>query len=243
MPKAKTKSVKPEVYVLHGWSVDPNNQEKWQPFLLALDDLEVSTHFLNIPGLSSPLDEVWNMSNFVAWLESQLPSEKPVILIGHSFGGHLAIRFAAEYPHRVAKLVLIDSSGLRDKALIPTIKRIVFWIAAKVGKLFFNIPAARTLLYKLARERDYNTAPPLLKRTMSTILDEEVHSELSKILCPTLIVWGEHDKVTPIKFAFYKKNQIKNSQLKIIKGARHSPHFTDVPATAQAVATFIKGDD
>jgi pimeloyl-ACP methyl ester carboxylesterase len=147
-------------------------------------------------------------------------------LAGHSFGGQIAIKFAAKYPDRVERLILIDSSGIRDWALKAVIKRKVFYVVSKIGKIFFKSTLARKFIYLLARERDYLNAPPLLRRTMSLVLDEQVIKDLDKIQAPTTIFWGENDQTTPVKIGQLIKSKIKNSQLVLIEGARHSPQYT-----------------
>ena len=203
------------VYLLHGWSISDENQQKWQ----------FSPVFLKIPGLSSPLTEVWQLTDFVTWLSTELP-QQPVWLAGHSFGGQIAIKFAALYPNRVEKLILIDSSGIRDWAITAMIKREVFYVVAKIGKFFFKSAKARQFLYLLSKERDYLNAPPLLRRTMSLVLDEEVTDDLAQVKAATTIFWGEHDQTTPLKIGQLMQKRIKNSQLFLIAGARHSPQFT-----------------
>lgn len=234
--------MKQTLYILHGWAIrtGEGNKDKWQPFISELESLGVTTKFLQIPGLSVPLAEVWNLDDFVTWLETQLPKKEKVVLLGHSFGGQIATRFTAEHPDRVAKLILLDSAGIRDNALKQKIKRFVFLIAAKLGKFLFRAEIFRKLLYKLARERDYQNAPPLLRRTMSNVLDAQTLTDMPKISCETHIVWGDHDMTTPVKHAYQMQQLIKNSQLHFIENARHSPQFTHVKETANVIGAILK---
>lgn len=234
------------VYVLHGWSVRSGNlnQNKWKPFIDQLKVSRVSVVFLKIPGLSAPLTEVWDLDNFVSWLGEELKqhsNNKKVTLLGHSFGGQIAIRFTAQNPELVSKLILLDSAGIRDMSLKAVIKRTVFLVLSKIGKLFFQSEFFRNILYKLAREQDYKNAPPLLRRTMSKILDDEVLDDLPKIQCATQIIWGKNDLVTPIRHAQQMKDTIPKSELVYIEGARHSPQFTHPKETAEIVVEFVRG--
>lgn len=227
----------PLVFILHGWAVDPNNEKKWLTLRKVLADAGIQTEFVGLPGLTLPLDEVWNLDNFVEWLKATLP-KKPVVLIGHSFGGQLAVRFTSLYPDRVEKLILIDSSGIRDYSLFARVKRTIFYGIAKVGKVFSFLPFARTMLYRLAREKDYLDAPPLLRQTMSQVVAQEIREDLHNIKVPTLILWGEDDKVTPVKNIEYFK-QIHNSSAVVIQGARHSPQFTHPDEVASSISRFM----
>lgn len=228
------------VIILHGWSINPENEQKWQNFRRLLRERGVETEFLGLPGLSSPLQEVWNLDNYVQWLDEQLQKHPKIILLGHSFGGQIAVRYAALYPQKIQKLILIDSSGIRDHSPVATIKRTGFLMAAKIGKVFFRSDFFRNILYKLAREKDYQQAPPLLRRTMSSILDDEVVTDLEKITAPTLLVWGKSDAVTPLFLGKIFETKISGSQLRVIEGARHSPQFTHPEKVVEVVSEFIK---
>jgi pimeloyl-ACP methyl ester carboxylesterase len=229
----------PQIIILHGWTIDPASRQKWQVFTDLLKQKGFSIDFLNIPGLSAPLHEVWNLENYTQWLEEKLAGKKNVILLGHSFGGQIAVRYTATHPGKVNQLILVDSSGIRDHSFKATAKRVGFRFAAKIGKFFFRTEFFRTLLYKLARERDYQNAPPLLRRTMSQILDDEVVKDLPNITCPALIIWGEEDKVTPLFLGQVFKDKIPNNEFKTIQNARHSPQYTHPQQVADAVAQFM----
>ncbi len=228
-----------DIFLLHGWSVDKNNELKWLPFMRELENLGYRPVFLGLPGLSSPLHEVWELDDYVRWLETKLKGKRDVILLGHSFGGQLAIRYAATHPRQIAHLILVASSGIRDWSLKAKVKRAGFWVAAKIGKIFFDVPIARQLLYKLARERDYLNAPPLLRRTMSLILDQEVIDEAAALHVPTLLIWGEQDRVTPTKIARRYQNLIADSDLQLIPKARHSPHYSHSHQVAKLIKQWL----
>lgn len=237
--------MKETIYILHGWAQRNGGQNKklWQPFIDQIEQDGRKVEFLKIPGLSAPLEEVWDLDNFVLWLGQEISKRSKndrVILLGHSFGGQIAIRFAAQNPEKVLKLILIDSAGIRDMAPKAVIKRTVFLLMAKVGKVIFRASVFRNLLYKLAREGDYKNAPPLLRRTMSKILDDEVLQDLPKITCQTQIIWGENDTTTPVKHGRQMHRAIINSMLNFVPDARHSPQFTHTSETAEIVRKFLE---
>ncbi|MBU0975015.1 alpha/beta hydrolase [Patescibacteria group bacterium] len=236
------------IFILHGWAIrgGEENQRMWQPFINELELSDSQVVFLKIPGLSVPLNEVWDMDNYLSWLESEIAQKskgEKVILLGHSFGGHLAIKYAARNPEKMEKLILVDSSGIRDMVPKAVIKRTIFLMLAKVGKIFFKSEFFRNMIYKFARESDYKNAPPLLRRTMSKILDDEILEELPKVKCDTKIIWGENDLTTPVKHAKKMQAEIKNSELIFIKEGKHSPQFTHVKETAKLVMDFVLEND
>lgn len=232
--------MKQKAYILHGWAIDQENEKKWDVFRSELQARGIETIFLPIPGLSTPLSEVWTLNDYVSWLESELTDKKEVILLGHSFGGQIASRYTAQHPDQVGKLILIDSAGIIDKSTKKVIKRAVFGFIAKLGKKVFQHELLRVFLYKLAREQDYLKANSIQRQTMANVISDEIISDLKKIPVPTLIIWGKDDSATPLKHGKQMHQLLQDSTLKIISGARHAPQFTHATETAQLVGEFLR---
>lgn len=229
---------KTKLILLHGWAVDKENRQKWQPLIKRLQQEEIEAEFLLLPGLSQPLDQVWTLNDYAQWVIKQLPNQ-PVGLLGHSFGGQLAIRLVAQYPEKFTNLVLIDCSGVRDYSLRKRIKRAGFASLAKVGKIFTKSDLARKVLYKLAGEKDYLQADLILRQTMANMISTDIQDEASRIQVPTLIIWGENDRVTPLWMGQRLARLIKNARIEIISQARHSPHFTHTDEVTRIIAQNI----
>lgn len=226
-----------KIILLHGWSYQV---DKWDGFLHELEKNGIRGELLQIPGLTAQLNQVWGINDYVDWLKETAGFKKKLILLGHSFGGHLAIRFALTYPWLVEKLILIASSGLRDKNFLHKVKRAVFLVLVKSGKLFTKSRTARKLIYFLAGEKDYFQAQENMKQTMSLILKDDLTRELSNLKAPTLIIWGSDDKITPITMGKKMHAKINGSQLKIITGAKHAPFSTHTEEVIEKIKDFIK---
>ncbi len=221
--KKEVGTMKKKVYILHGWAY---STEKWKPFLIDLKEKGFEPVMLKIPGLTAPLNEVWTIENYVEWLRAKIGSQKNIILLGHSNGGRIAIAFVAKYPSVASQLILIDSAGIYHNGLRIRIKRLFFGSIAKLGKIFFNSEKIRKLLYKFAREHDYEKADPIVRQTMVNLIRTDLSRTLKQVSTQTLIIWGEEDRVTPVVDAKLMSREIVNSQLRIIAKARHSPMFT-----------------
>ncbi len=228
-----------DIYLLHGWSIDDNNREKWQDFMNALRNQDFNPHFLPIPGLDNDVENPWNLSDYVGWLEVKLP-QHPVCLLGHSFGGQLAVRFASTRPERVASLILIACSGLRDKSIPAVLKRFVFKQVAAAGKIFTKNQQVRKLLYFLAREKDYLQADPIMRETMKNVIADEIRDDLKQITCPVLVIWGENDQTTPLKNGYYIDDKLADSELRIAAGVRHAPQFDEPNVVAKFISRFVR---
>jgi pimeloyl-ACP methyl ester carboxylesterase len=223
--------------ILHGWTY---SLERWQKFLELLEKKEIEPIMLNLPGLTSKNDQVWDMEDYVNWLKEIVDKEKnKVVLIGHSTGGRIAINFVIKYPEKVEKLILIDSAGIYHNELPLALKRVIFKTLAKFGKILRGSSILRDILYKLTGESDYKDASPNMKRTMLNLINSDKALKLEKVRTPTLIFWGKEDKITPLSDGKLIHSIIKNSRLEIIENARHAPQFTNPKQIAEIIYEYL----
>lgn len=227
-----------KLLILHGWSY---STEKWEPFLKLLEDSNINYELLKIPGLTAPLKEVWNLADYVNWFKKEVgKSNQKVVLLGHSNGGRIVASFAAEFPEKVACLILIDSAGVIRRDIKTVLKKNLLQLVTSAGKKITKSDKLRNLLYKAIGEQDYNKADETLKKTMVNLVKEDLETVFSIIIVPTLIIWGQNDGVTPLSDGRKINKRILGSELAIIPGAKHSPQFTNTQEVFQKVFSFIK---
>ncbi len=163
-------------------------------------------------------------------------------LLGHSFGGRIAIKFAAQNPEKLKGLVLVSSAGIVPKGKF--FRFCVFKIA-KFGKRFSGLPffdLFRRGFYKyILRRTDYIQAEnlPYLKETFKNIIKEDLREYLPKIKVPCLIVWGDKDNVTPVSDAYLMDKEIPNSRLEILRGIGHFPYTENPGLLSKKIIDFI----
>ncbi len=226
-----------KVFILHGWT---QSLDKWENVVRALKNEGLDGVLLKIPGLTCPIDRVWNIDDYVSWLSKELDAEEgKVILLGHSNGGRISIAYAQAQPQKIEKLILVDSAGVHHRELPIRLKRFLFGTAAKYGKKITSSVAMRKLLYRIARTKDYNEADLLLKRTLINLWDSDKKKNYERINIPTFIIWGENDSTTPIKDARIINKAIESSSLFIISGARHAPQFTNTKEFVSIVKKIL----
>ncbi len=177
---------------------------------------------------------------------AQIEEKIKPILIGHSFGGRIAIKYAAKYPEKIDKLILTGAAGIKHKL---TAKQKALFILVKTGKAIFSLPIINkfqkpvyNIFSKIARSRkkDYYNASPRMKEIMKNILAEDLTDYLDKIKNPTLLVWGRKDKTTPLADGGIMKSRIKNCELRIVNNANHSLPYQKAEEFGEIVGEFIK---
>lgn len=137
---------------------------------------------------------------------------KPSV-IAHSFGGRIAIKLSATEKDFFNKLVLTGSAGLKPRY---SLKKKVKGLVYKGLKPFVK----KEKLEKLYSS-DYNKLDSVMKKSFIKIVNEHLDGYLSQIENPTLLVYGELDKETPLYMARRLNKNIKNSTLKIYQRAGH----------------------
>ncbi len=222
-----------KIIILHGWT---KNLDKWNEFLKILKEKGLEYEFPKVPGLTEKLYKVWELGDYIKWLNNIVAKAKgKVILMGHSNGGRIALAFANLYPEKIDKLILLDSSGIYHNELPLRIKRFIFKTIAKLGKNLTSSSSLKNLLYKAARESDYKDLEENIKKTMINLITTDLKPLLSEIKTPTLIIWGREDKTTPLSDGKLMHHLIKNSKLEIIENAKHSPIFTHPEQVANLI--------
>ena len=211
---------------LHGWRCEAL---AWQGIANKVEGDNISFYLLDLPGFGgSPAPKkpfgVGDYAEIVAGFIKK-NNLNNVVLIGHSFGGRIAIKIAAENPNYLKKIILVDSAGLKTNKSLKWKKAI-----AKIAKPFLKPKFMLTLkekLYQKIGAGDY-TATPFHKETFLKVIGEDLTSDLEKIKISTLLVWGENDKETPLAMGKIMQKKIKNSRLEILENAGHFS-FLDKP--------------
>lgn len=244
----KTAGDGPAVLILHGWG---GSSDSWVKFQEIVSKGGYKVIVPDLPGFGKSISpqEPWGIQDFAEFILNFIKTAKnefvdPFYLIGHSFGGRIAVKFSGLYPEKIKKLILCDSAGIRPT---PNLKTRMIILAAEIGNAVFSPQrlrifrdGARNLFYAFLRRRDYVKAKGPMKETMKKVISEDLLEDLSKIKAQALIVWGEKDKMVPIKYALTFKEKIKNSELIILPKIGHSPNLEDPQKLAEVVIKFLK---
>lgn len=175
----------------------------------------------------------WNLfsyANMVISLLEHLGIEK-CNLIGHSFGGRVAILIASLSPGMTNKLMLIDSAGIKPKRKISYYFNVFSY---KLLKFFGYFP-------QNSGSRDYCNLSENMKATFVSIVNTHLEEYCAQIDAPTAIIYGAKDEETPVYMAKKLHKFIKNSELYIVDGAGHFVFLDREIAFVEIAKSFLKG--
>jgi len=145
-----------------------------------------------------------------------------VFLIGHSMGGAIVQTMALRYPEVIEGIVLVGTGArLRVlKTILEGIQTHFREIVPKINEYAFSRRANKDLIEK-GIDGMLQCRPEVLYGDFLACDRFDVMKELEKINLPTLIVCGDEDELTPVKYSQFLHDRIKGSKLEIISGAGH----------------------
>lgn len=171
----------------------------------------------------------------------QFVQTPPYHLVSSSLGGKVAVEFAAKYPQMVGRVILICPSGMGDKEQLPIIEGVVGRDALAVVKSVFHKPRLvdrEMLRYYKSRFNSRKWKSGFLKTVRGT-LDHTVRDRLKDVLCPTLLVTAEEDKICcPTTAEDAAKNLPKGHFRKISK-CGHAPQIEKPWLINRLVVDFL----
>ena len=236
----------PAVVFFHGpWGLT------WDPFLEALARSfavyapEHPGTTLGEPDTVQHVDSLWDLVLCYDELLEHLGLTE-AMLVGHSFGGMVACEVAALRPSRVRRLVLIDPIGLwRDDAPVTNwmlmapqdLPGYVFREPqGSAAKALFSIPEDLEEA-ALARTR-LTWAMGSTGKFIWPIPDKGLKKRIHRIAAPTLLVWGQDDRLVPILYAEVFARKLSRARVEVVAGTGHAPHMEQPETVARLVQAF-----
>ena len=204
-----------DIVLLHGWG---QNIQMMQPLGDQFCDKYRIT-ILDLPGFgeSDEPHDVWTVGDYSDFMESFLKKvgvKKP-IMIGHSFGGRVAIRYSARNP--IEKLVLFGSPCIRVDEELP--------MSVKILKKLKQLPGLNELgeyMKKYIGSRDYKAASPTMRKILVEVVNEDLSKYAREIEEPTLLIWGEQDTEAPLNDARQLEKIMIDAGLIILPGTHYA---------------------
>lgn len=220
-----------DILLLHGWG---QNIEMMKPIGDNLCD-KFKITILDFPGFgeSSEPPMAWTIDDYSNMLEvfvKQVGIKKPIIM-GHSFGGRVAIRYSAN--NAIEKLVLFGSPCIRTQKELP--------MSVKILKAIKKLPGLNQVgeyMKKYIGSRDYKAASPIMRQTLVNVVNADLSIYAKRIEEPTLLIWGEQDDEAPLEEAKLLEKLMVDAGLIVLPGT-HYAYLENLPRVISILENFI----
>ena len=230
------------VVLIHGLGV--SGLRDWLKVVPALEQ-RYHVIALDLPGfgLSAKPDGRYSPTNYakvIEWLVKKYAHGK-VVVVGHSMGGAVALRYAADFPASVEKLVLVDAAGILEQTAFvkhsvalpinpdyipPALTRksaqlndfVSYWVE-KISAVpdVTEVVSASDMLwsYTFSGQTNANAALALVK--------EDFTAAIRKLPHETIIIWGRLDRIAPLRTGEMLAGRLANASLFIMENSKHVP--------------------
>ena len=225
----RTGSGTTSVLALHGWG------RSRADLLPALTDLSALSVDLPGFGASPPPPAPWGSADYADALAPALTS--PVVVVGHSFGGRVAVQLAARHPSLVSGLVLTGTPLLRATGTTGRAP-----LAFRMAKSLHAAGILSSERMEAQRRQhgsaDYRNASGVMRECLVRLVNEDYRDLLPGITVPVAMVWGSDDTAAPLTMAREAERLLPSATLTVSEG---SGHLLDAPLLALLRGALASG--
>lgn len=218
--------------LLHGWG---QNIAMMEPLTDGLKDA-CNILILDLPGFgqSSEPNNPFTVEDYADILNKLLKelNIEPYILIGHSFGGRVSIKYAAKYGTK--KLVLLASPFRKSVTKVSA--------KTKILKGLKKVPGLNSLAEAAKKHigsRDYKNATPIMRQTLVNAVNTDLLEDGKKIQAPTIIIYGTLDEEVTLEDEKEIEKNLDDAALIIYEGATHYAYLERLDQTNNILKNFL----
>lgn len=221
-----------DVVLLHGWG---QNIEMMKP----LGDKLSNNHritIIDLPGFGDtpePKEEltIYDYNEILEELVKKLKLKNPS-LIGHSFGGRIAMIYSSK--NKVEKLVLFGSPCIARQPKLS--------LKVRILKFMKKVPIINNLegfAKKHIGSRDYKNASDMMRKILVNTVNADLSQCCKKIKCPTLLIWGENDSEVDVEEAKKIESMINDAGLIVLPNSTHYAYLENLNHVSNILKNFL----
>jgi pimeloyl-ACP methyl ester carboxylesterase len=249
------------IVLIHGTAASLHTWEAWASQLKQshrVISMDLPAYGLTGPNTSGDYSPEYYAQFMHHFLEKL--GVKRCIIAGNSLGGAISWRYALRYPIAVSKLVLIDAAGypMESKSVpvafqlagLPVLKYLFQYVTPRfiIQNSIENVYVDKSKVEPALVDRYFNLAlragnrQAFIERmsTFKTALTDSTYLQIKTIKTPTLILWGDHDLLIPLKVAYQFHADLPNNTLVVLKNLGHTPMEENPSKSLKALNSFLK---
>ncbi|CAM8305429.1 pimeloyl-ACP methyl ester esterase BioH [Candidatus Methylopumilus universalis] len=227
-----------DLVLIHGWAM---HSGIWEPIIDRFSN-QYTLHLVDIPGMGkSHVINPYDLDHVTEEISKALPPSFDIL--GWSLGSLIAIKMSLMYPKKIHRMVLVGGTpcfinqtdwsygvDIRDfnnfaNNLFKNYK------STMINFYILQLMHSKNskLIIKKLKEMEAVENPPEIKSLqlgLDILLNNDLRNDINKIKHQTLLITGDMDRLTPKSASMWLESHLKESQLKLIKGASHIPFLS-----------------
>jgi len=229
----------PSLILIHGAG---GNHQLWGHAVRSVQTADV--YAIDLPGHGrsggAGRSAIAEYAAFVIDFMDALQLERAVVA-GHSMGGATAVTTALGYPERVSGLVLVGT-GARLRVLQSILDGTLSDFEGTISLIceYAYSPHAPPRLMRDGERQMLGVAPQTVHDDFAACNAFDIMGRLGEIHCPTLVICGTEDALTPVKYSRFLVDGIEGAQLEMIKGAGHMVMTEEPAAVSEAIEAALQ---
>ena len=206
-------SGEPRVLALHGWA---RSGADFTRVLAGTDALA-----LHLPGFGTtpPPPIPWGSVEYAEHLATALAGTGPYVVVGHSFGGRVAVRLAVAHPELVTSLVLTGVPLVR--ATPPPRPARTLRVAKRLHAAHLLPASVVDRIRRSSGSADYRAAEGVMRGVLVRVVGEDYRVDLGRLTQPVHLVWGADDDAAPLAGARLAAELIPDGRLDVVPAGGH----------------------
>ncbi|MGL4383105.1 MAG: alpha/beta fold hydrolase [Bacilli bacterium] len=229
------------VILMHGWGQNIEMMSSIQDCL----EHQYLVYNIDLPGFgqSEELNENLSIDGYVQILKQFIQQQEITnpILIGHSFGCRIALKYATQYQTKA--MVLTGAAGIKDRYSPLYYIRVYFY---KFFKLFKDVPFVKHYVLEMmnnAGSSDYRNSSANLKEVLKNAVNTDLTEILQNVKCQVLLIFGSKDQATPVWMGSIMEKLIPQAKLIVYEDMTHYAYLENKEKFCEDVHLFLKDVD
>lgn len=243
----------PDLVLLHGWGMHGG---VWAPVAQQLA-ASFRLHVVDLPGLGhSAAVAPYTLENLAAAVDRIAPAG--AIVCGWSLGGQVALRWAMQQPHHIARLVLVGSTprfvsggdwqfGVAEDVFRDFAAQVRQDYRGTLSRFLalqaYGGDASKETVRQLRAHffEHGEPAPQTLQAGLDVLLATDLREELGAVMAPALVLHGDYDKLAPVAAGRWLAQHLPCAQLRVCNNASHAPFLSHPAWFVDAMREFCHG--
>lgn len=234
------------VLLVHGWGA---HIDSLTPLVSRLSRYDYQLYMFDLPGFGESAEPAAPLSifDYARFCRGYLDYHglARVRYFGHSLGGRIGLALGSEYSHRIEKMVLSNSAGIKTQPPLHSRLRLRFYKSVRGGLRRIGADPLAARLAQRYNQRygspDFQQASAVMRQTLVKVVNQDLLEYAGRVSVPTLLIWGDQDQETPLWMGRKLESAMPDAALVVYEGAGHYAYL-DFPDKTSRIMDALFSD-